>query len=178
MSFFNKKDLNNSNNIPSDYERYNIVLNDDEILKCALLINEYKKGDINFSELKKKFQSIGIVMKPRLIDFSTKKMTVEQGKVVKERLDNENYIYNDINGFLLDIGDKKVIFYMDYKAIEVLANAGLPEYIKSLIGILEWEIKNMPNGEKKELLKEKRLLYLSKLNEYDNFNEHEENRVR
>ena len=158
MNFFKRNVFNDSNSIPSDYKRYNLALNDDEILKCALLINEYKKGAIDFSELKKKFQSIGVVMKPRLIDFSTKKMTVEQGKVIKERLNNENYIYKDINGFLLDIGDKKVIFYMDYKAIEVLANAGLPEYIKSLIGILDWEIKNMPNGEEKELFKEKRSL--------------------
>ena len=174
MSFFNKKSSNNM--IPNDYKRYDKVLNDDEILECALLIDKYKKGTIDFNELLKEAKSIDIAIKPIPIDFSTKKMTIEQGKIIKERLENKDYIYEDIRGFLLDIDDKKAVFYMDYKAIEILAKAGLPEYISSLISILDWEIKNSPKNEIKDMLKAKRLAYLSKLNKYTNSTEIEESK--
>ena len=169
MNLFYKKNFNKI--IPKDYKRYDEVLNDDEILKCALLIDKYKKGTIDFNELLKEAESIGITIKPILIDFSTKMETIEQRKVIKERLDNNNYIYEDIRGFLLDIDDKKVIFYMDYKAIEILAKAGLPDYIVSIISILEWEIRNTPNSEIKKMLKAKRTAYLSRLHNCNNSTE-------
>ena len=114
------------------YKDYKTVFNDDEILIYGLLLDKFKNQVINYEQLKNLLASHGISVKPLLIDFASKKMTIKEGKEIQKRLDNEDYIYDDINCFIFNSDNfENVIFAIDYKVVDVLANYGEPSYVET-----------------------------------------------
>ena len=125
------------------YVRYEDVLTDNEILLYAQIINRFEKGEIDFQTLKSLFLNNGVNIEPVLNDFSKKMMTISEADVIKERISEQKYLYSDINYFILNSNEfKNVVFRMDYKVIELLANYGFPDYQKTMISILTTQLKN------------------------------------
>lgn len=122
------------------FTRYENILTDKEILEYALLINNFKHERINFSNLRNIFwaqHKINLQIMP--IDISHRKLLPKEE--ITRRI-NENYNYNDIKAYVLSSDEfQNVVFYMDRKAIELLANAGIPEYQKELASILMLELR-------------------------------------
>ena len=132
------------------YIRYEEALTDNEILLYAQIISQFKKGEIDFQTLKNLFLYKGVNVEPVLIDFSKKMMTVSEADVIKKRISEQKYLYSDINHFILNSNDfKNVIFHLDYKAIELLANYGVPEYQKAMISILMTQLKHSYDKDEK-----------------------------
>lgn len=143
MNFFKKG--------KNDYNKYDTILSDEEILRYALMIDEFKIGKIDFKNLESKMQSIGVVIKPKYKDPSNLKL-VERAKEMKERIEHNKPNYSDIECFLMDIADKKVDFRLDYKAIKLLADSGKKNYIDHFIGLLDYAIRHTPDSKKKQEL--------------------------
>ena len=57
------------------YVRYEEALTDNEILLYAQIINQFKKGEIDFQTLKSLFLNNGVNIEPVPNDFSKKMMT-------------------------------------------------------------------------------------------------------
>ena len=101
------------------YVRYEEALTDNEILLYAQIINQFKKGEIDFQTLKSLFLNNGVNIEPVPNDFSKKMMTISEADVIKKRISEQKYLYSDINYFILNSNEfKNVVFHMDYKAIE------------------------------------------------------------
>ena len=114
------------------YNDYKNVFNDDEILIYGLILDKFKNNVINFKQLKNLLAEHGITVKPLLIDFSKKAMTIKEAKEIQKRLDDEDYIYNDINAYVFNSDSfENVLFAIDYKVVEVLANHGEPDYVEA-----------------------------------------------
>lgn len=126
-----------------NYVRYENALTDEEILLYAQMINKFKNDEIDFKRLQNMFLNQGVMIEPTLIDFSKKLTTLSEADIIRERISKQNYLYSDIHNFVLNSNRfKNVVFYMDYKAIEVLANFGIPEYQNTLISILKTQLRH------------------------------------
>lgn len=124
------------------FTRYENILTDKEILEYALLINNFKHERINFSNLKNIFWAQHKITLQILTSFnlSIRKTLLKKEEVI--RYLNDDYNYNDIKAYVLSSDEfQNVVFYMDRKAIELLANAGIPEYQKELASILMLELR-------------------------------------
>lgn len=122
--------------------RYEYALTDNEILTYSQIIDKFKKGEITFQNVTEMFASYDITIEPVLRDFSKQKMTVSDANMMKDRLANKQYLYSDINYFLLNSEKfKNIAFRIDYKAVELLANLGIPEYQTSMVNILMTEMR-------------------------------------
>lgn len=149
-----------------NYIRYDEVLTDEEILMYAKVIDQFKRENIQFIDVKSIFLKQGIELDVKTNDFSLTKMTAEQANIINKRIIEQNYIYNDINYFVLNSANfKNVIFIMDYKAIEVLANSGMREYQQTLIGILKTQLRI--SYDKDEILTKKRSQWKRKIDELE-----------
>lgn len=132
-----------------NYIRYEDVLTDDEILLYGQMIDKFKTGEIDFKTLESMFLSQGITIETTLVDFSKTMMSIEEANIVRERISKQNYLYSDIHYFILNSNRfKNVIFCIDYKVIEVLANAGMPEYQNTLISILKTQLRYSDDKDK------------------------------
>jgi len=135
------KERNNKNE-NTYYIGYEEILTDNEILTYAHIIDRFKNDEINFDELKEQFLNHDIIIEPILYDYSTTKMTTAQAEIIEKRLSKQNYIYDDISKFILNSNEfKNIVFCLDYKAIEILANSGMPEYQNIMINILKTQLK-------------------------------------
>lgn len=95
------------------------------------------------SNLKSLFLNHGITIEAIPIDFSKKMITVTEANTISNRISEQNYLYDDINCFILNSSEfKNIVFRIDYKAIEVLANHGVPEYQEAMISILMTQLKH------------------------------------
>ena len=125
------------------YVKYDEALTDNEILLYAQIINQFKKGVIDFQTLKCLFLDNGVNIELDLNDFSKRMMTISEADVIKKRLSEQKYLYSDINYFILNSNEfKNVLFCIDYKAIELLASHGDLEYQETMISILMTQLKN------------------------------------
>ena len=127
----------------TNYIGYQKALTDNEILLYSQIIAQFKNGEIDFTNLKSIFLNYGITIEAILNDFSKRMMTITEADTIKKRISEKNYLYGDINYFVLNSSEfKNVIFRMDYKAIEVLANYGMPEYQEIMISILMTQLRH------------------------------------
>lgn len=125
-----------------NYIGYEKALTDNEILMYAQMIVQFKNGEIDFMDLKSMFLNYGITIEAIPNNFSKKTMTVNEANNIKKRILEQNYLYEDINYFILNSTEfKNIVFRIDYKAIEVLANNGIPEYQEIMISILMTQLK-------------------------------------
>lgn len=148
----------------ANYFRYEDALTDNEILLYAQIINQFKNGEIDFTNLKNEFLKYGVTIEVELHDFSKKMMTIEQADIFRKRISEQNYFYHDVHHFILNSNEfKNVIFYMDYKAIEILANHGIPEYQQTMISILTTQLRH--SYDKDETLAVKRNKWRRQINE-------------
>ena len=121
---------------------YDKELSDDQILAYGKIIDKFKKGEINYERLKSMFLNFGVEVDVVLKDFSSEMMSISDGKIFKERINAKHYIYNDVKYFVLNsLALNDVIFRMDYKAIEVLSNAGIPEYQEAMFAMLKTQLR-------------------------------------
>ena len=132
------------------YVRYDEVLSVSEILNYALMIDKFEEGEIDYKKLQALFLDSNHSLKVEPYDISKVTITKEKWKLVKERYLKGEYLPSDIRHYIID---GNIIFYMDYKAIEVLANAGVPKYQSIYLSILKWELRN--NNQFNDELQEK-----------------------
>ena len=120
---------------------YEDALTDNEILKYASIIDRFKKNEIDYKTVKNMFLNEGIEILPNNIFH---KKILKEAEAQKERALNEDYLYTDINGFILIHPAFKcnVSFNITYKAIKLLANSGNCEYKDILISILKTQLKH------------------------------------
>lgn len=124
------------------YVRYDVALTDNEILLYSQIVNQFKHNEIDFLNLKNIFLSYGIVLDVILCDFSKRKMTISDGEIFEKRISEQKYLYSDINYFVLNSDKfKNVLFTLDSKAIEILANYGISEYQETMISILKTQLR-------------------------------------
>ncbi|MBQ4262642.1 MAG: hypothetical protein IJB83_00155 [Bacilli bacterium] len=124
-----------------NYVRYEKALTDNEILLYSQIINQFKNRELDFTNLKNMFLNYGITIEAVPFHFSEKMMTVIEADAINKRISEQNYQYGDINYFILNSDEfKNIIFCMDYKAIEVLANYGISEYQETMISILTTQL--------------------------------------
>ena len=91
-------------------------------------------------------------------------MTNDEKNTIEKRILEKNYLYNDINYFVLNSAEfKNIIFRIDYKAIEILANYGIPEYQETMISILMTQLKH--SYDKDEVLAAERSKWKRRINE-------------
>ena len=126
-----------------NYIGYEKALTDNEILLYSQIIVQFKNGEIDFTNLKSIFLNYGITIEAIPNDFSKRMMTITEAVTIKKRISEKNYLYDDINYFVLNSSEfKNIVFRIDYKAIEVLANYGMPEYQETMISILMTQLKH------------------------------------
>ena len=148
----------------NNYVRYNDALTDNEILLCAQIINKFKKNEIDFQTLKVLFLNHGIDIEAVPNDYHKRKITVDEAKAIEKRISDQKYNYDDIDYFILSSKDfNDVIFRMDYKAVEILANYGDPEYQRILISTLTFQL--LHSYDKGEKLKLERSKWRRRINE-------------
>ena len=124
-----------------EYIGYEEALTDNEILLFSKIILEFKNGGIDLESLKNIFLNKGITVEPIYYDICRRMITVMDANNIKKRILEGKSMYNDIDYFILNSNDfNNVVFRLDYKAIEVLANYGIPEFQNTLISILKWQL--------------------------------------
>ena len=129
-----------------DYVRYDYALTDKEILLCAQIIDQFERGEIDFITLKEQFLGYDISLEAVLHDVSGRMMTVVQAEEREKRIAEHNFRPEDIKYYLLNSENfKNVVFLMDRKAIELLAESGSRKYQEALIGILKTQLKYSMN---------------------------------
>ena len=144
-----------------NYINYAKALTDNEILLYSQLINNFKNGEIDFNNLRIMFLDYGVTIEPILNDFSKSKRASD---TTLKRIKEQNYHYNDINYFILNSDKfKNVVFCIDYKAIELLANHGVPEYQEIMISILMTQLRY--SYDKDETLAAERRKWLRRIDE-------------
>ena len=139
------------------YTRYDETLTDKEIYNYALIVDEFMKGQITYKELQEKFsEEYGIEVNADATIRTI--MTLEEFNDFCDRISREDYEYNDISWFVLSGKDfRNVLFRLDYKAIEVLANNNVRYYMEVYKAILETQIRH--SYDKNEELKAKRNMW-------------------
>lgn len=139
------------------YTRYDEILTDKEIYNYALIVDEFMKGQITYKELQEKFsKEYGIEVNADATIRTI--MTLEEFNDFCNRKSREDYEYNDISCFILSGKDfRNVLFRLDYKAIEVLANNNVRYYMEVYKAILETQIRH--SYDKNEKLKAKRNMW-------------------
>lgn len=159
-----------------NYTGYEKALTDNEILLYSQMITRFKNGEIDFTDLKSMFLNYGIMIEAVPNDFSKKMMTITEADAIKKRISEQNYLYDDINYFILN-GDefKNVVFRIDYKAIEVLAKYGITEYQETMISLLMTQLKHSYDKDENLMTErnkwKRRIAELkSQLSKKDNFN--------
>lgn len=124
------------------YIRYDEALTDNEILLYSQIIIKFEKGEIDFQTLKNIFMNYGVTVEPKIYDFSKDRMTIFEADIIKKRISEQKYLYSDVKYFILNSKEfKDVAFRIDYKAIELLANSGIPEYQENMISILKTQLR-------------------------------------
>jgi len=132
--------------------RYEYALTDNEILTYSQILDKFKKGIITYFELSETLANYGITIEPVVRDISKQKMTVSKANTMNDRLAKKEYIYSDIDYYILNSKEfNNVAFRIDRKAIEILANAGIPEYQTSLMSLLVTELKYLNVTDAKSL---------------------------
>lgn len=150
-----------------EYIRYDVALTDNEILQYSQIIDQFKKGEINFHTLQNMFLNEGITIEPVVNDYSKLPLTPEVD-VIKKRISEQNYLYSDINYFVLNSSEfKNVVFRIDYKAIELLANYGMPEYQSAMISTLTTQLRHAYSNEKDDKLEAKRRKWIRRICELE-----------
>ena len=132
------------------------------------ILDQFKKGNIDFTELKKEFLNYGITIKPVVEYVHTRKPTPSGSpeKSLEKRISEQNYLYDDIDYFILNSDDfKNVAFRMDFKAVESLANAGFPEYQEMLISMLKALLKH--SYDKDEIITTERAKIMRRISELE-----------
>lgn len=125
------------------YIRYDEALTDNEILLYSQIIIQFENGEIDFQTLKNMFMNYGVTVEPMINDFSKHMMTISEADIIKKRISEQKYLYSDVNYFILNSKEfKDVAFCIDYKAIELLANSGIPEYQETMISILKTQLRH------------------------------------
>lgn len=125
------------------YIKYDEALTDNEILIYSQIIDQFKHNEIDLASLKNIFLNYGVIIEAVPNDFSKKMMTKSEANIINKRISEGKYLYSDVNYFILNSNKfKNVIFYMDYKAIELLANYGIPEYQEAMISILSTQLRH------------------------------------
>ena len=133
-----------------EYVCYEDVLTDKEIVLCAQLIDDFTEKKINYKELEQKFLSMGITIqpllrqRPRILWFSgiPSKEIEDNFKIADERIAKKEYLACDIDNYVLNSEKfKNVLFNIDDKAVELLANAGNLKYKCYLIDELKERLK-------------------------------------
>ncbi len=150
----------------NNYTKYDEALTDNEIYNYALIVDEFMIGKITYKELQEKFSELyGIEVR---VEINSKSgMTLEERADFANRLIKEDYNYNDITGFILNGRYlNNVLFKMDYKAIEVLANNNIPRYMEAYKRILETQLHY--SYDKNEKLKAERNMWKRKIEELEN----------
>lgn len=126
-----------------NYISYDKALTDNEILLYSKIIDKFKNGEIDFTNLKGIFLNYGVMIEAIPNDFSKKINTITEASIIRQRILEKKYHYDDINHFILNSDElKNIVFRIDYKAIEVLANYGVPEYQEAMISILMMQLKH------------------------------------
>ena len=147
-----------------NYIGYDKALTDNEILLYSQMVDRFKNGEIDFANLKSMFLDYGIKIEAIPKDYSKKMMTVIEANTIKKRILDEKFLYSDINYFILNSSKfKNVVFRIDYKAIEILANYGIPEYQNMMISILMMQLKH--SYDKDEYLSVERNKWKRRINE-------------
>ena len=146
--------------------RYSSVLTNNEIFLYAQMVDLFRKDEIDFITLKKMFLNYGITMEPVLENISQRKMPLSEAKSMKERLEKQEYFYSEIRHFILNSEDfKNVYFCIDYDAIEILADHGIPEYQEAMVSILTTRLKN--SSDSNEELRSRRSMWKRKIKELE-----------
>ena len=148
------------------YTKYDEALTDNEIYNYALIVDEFMIGKITYKELQEKFSELyGIDVS---VEINSKSgLTLEERADFANRLIKEDYNYNDIAGFILNGRYlNNVLFKMDYKAIEVLADNNIPHYMEAYKRILETQLHY--SYDKNEKLKAERNMWKRKIEELEN----------
>lgn len=113
----------------NEYVSYETVLTDDEILYFSHLIDQFKRKQINYKKLEEILAKQGITIEPILVDLSQKSLTLNDYARIKRRIDSKDYTFDDISKYVISSDRyKNVLFSLGYKAIELLAKDGVPEY--------------------------------------------------
>ncbi len=120
------------------YERYDKVLNISEIIEYALMIDKFEEGSIDFKRLQALFlnNNVSLTVEPYKISETVNK---EKRKEIKERYINGNYLPSDILNYIIN---GHIIFNIDYKVIELLANAGVVKYQTLFLSILKSQLRD------------------------------------
>lgn len=122
---------------------YGDVLSKLDIITIGLYIVKYEQKQITYKELKQALILKNIELKPYLHDISTRLMTINQYKELKDKFENEEYDPTHLNGYIISSENyKNVLIRYDRHMIRVLAEYG-EEYSKqALERLIEWE-KNL-----------------------------------
>lgn len=141
-----RKGCKNTMKKETNYIGFEKALTDNEILLYSQLIIQFKNKEINFKKLEKIFLNYEITIEAIPNDIK-RPISITEANTIKKRILEKDYLYDDINYFVLNSSKfKNVVFRIDdYKAIEVLANYGIPEYQEAMIGILMTQLKHSSN---------------------------------
>lgn len=133
-----KKEIKNNELI-----NYGDILTDKEILVYARILDAFAKKRINYQSLEKLFAENGVNVRPLLYDNSIY-LTMADYNAAHERFARKEYVYSDIRSFILSNNEfQNIMFGLDYKSVEVLANSGDLEYKECLRIILKTFMKNI-----------------------------------
>lgn len=125
-----------------NYIKYDTVLSVSEIIEYALMIDKFEEGSIDFFKLQNLFLSNNVSLNVEPYDLSEIIVTKDKGKVIRDRYIKGNYLPSDIRHYIIN---GNIIFNIDYKVIELLANAGVPKYQTLFLAILKSELRNSNN---------------------------------
>ena len=117
---------------------YQEVLTDDEIKIVGKIVDKFENGEINYATLEDEFLKNGITVVPAFRDFTLYKMTSNDYIEFNNRMNKKEYLPGDICYFLLNSEKfKNVVFRMDYKVIELLAEEGNMKYVETYLFTLK-----------------------------------------
>ena len=135
---------------PEECIDYDEALTNNEILKYSIIVNQFKDGKIDYQTLKEMFLNMGISIEPIHVDVSKMKAPIGVRFSISKRIKEQKYLYDDIKYFILNSNDiKNVIFIIGYKAIELLADYGIPEYQERMISLLKFELNHTYDNDAK-----------------------------
>lgn len=134
--------MKNKNNI---LYYYGDILSKSEIVSMGIIIRKFENGQISYKTLKILLQKQGIMLKPRLNDFSTKDLTRKTADKLKIRLFNENFLPSDLSGYIiLNENYQNVIVWYDKFMMECLAEYGDKVAQKTLESLVQKEEEFKP----------------------------------
>lgn len=120
---------------------YGDILSHEDIYVIGTLIEKFESGEITYKEMQDVLKSQGITIEGRVRDFVVNGVQVDPPLTQKKRIENEEYIRNDLTGWYTLNGPlfKNVSIARDKKMIEVLAYYG-NEQDKSIGDVLTKKI--------------------------------------